>query len=163
MVLTAADRLLKKEHSRWWRTRSKEEMIRRAAERLTNSPSVPWSEVNNFHFTDRFFGAHQVGRLLGFKSRQYSMPGNFSTPFQGHVLQTARRESTFAPSYHFVTDMSTDKAWTNLPGGPKESRFSRYYNNDIPNWLAGTYKVLQAVEEEAVDDMQTPTEEQGDS
>jgi len=149
MVLTAADRLLKKDQSCWWRTRSKEEMIRRAAQRLIDDPEVPWSEVNNFHFADRFFGAHQVGRLFGFKSRQYPMPGNFSTPFQGHVLQTARRESTFAPSYHFVADMSTEKAWTNLPGGPKESRFSRYYNNDIPNWLAGTYKQLSAFEETA--------------
>ena len=70
------------------------------------------------------------------------MPGNHATPFQGHVLSTATRENTFAPSYHFVADLSTDEAWTNLPGGPSESRFSGYYNNDVARWLAGEYKRL---------------------
>ena len=57
-------------------------------------------------------------------------------------MQTATRETTFAPSYHLVTDMGSDAAWTNLPGGPSESRFSRYYRNDLPNWFTGTYKQL---------------------
>ena len=70
------------------------------------------------------------------------MPGNHATPFQGHVFQTATRESTFAPSYHFVTDLGSDVAWTNLPGGPSESRFSKFYRSDIPLWLDGEYKQL---------------------
>ena len=80
--------------------------------------------------------------MLGFNSRKYSMPGNHATPFQGHVLQTATRETTFAPSYHFVTDLSSDEAWTNLPGGPSESRFSRYYKSDLERWAKGEYKRL---------------------
>ena len=142
MVLTAADRLLKKEQSSWWEGRSKAELIRRAAQRLQKVGAQPWSEINYFHFTDRFFGSHQVGRLLGFQSRRYVMPGNHATLFQGHVMQTATRETTFSPSYHLVTDMGTDIAWTNLPGGPSESRFSRYYKNDLPRWFTGTYKQL---------------------
>ena len=55
---------------------------------------------------------------------------------------TATRESTFAPSYHFVTDFEADEAWTNLPGGPSESRFSRWYRSDIPRWCSGQYKRL---------------------
>ncbi len=140
MVLAAADRLLKREASIWWRGRNKGDLIRRAGERTNNEPDQPWSSVNNFHFTDRFFGKHQVGRMLGFNSRRYPMPGNHATPFQGHVLQTATRESTFAPSYHFVTDLGTDEAWTNLPGGPSESRFSRFYKNDVARWFTGEYK-----------------------
>ena len=88
--------------------------------------------------------------MLGFHSKRYPMPGCHATPFQGHVLQTATRETTFAPSYHFVADMSTDHAWTNIPGGPSESRFSSLYNNDISRWLSGEYKKLTAhVEEES--------------
>ena len=144
MVLTAADRLLKKDQSSWWEGKSKAELIRRAAERLEKESAQPWSDVNYFHFADRFFGSQQVGRLLGFKSRRYAMPGNHATPFQGHVMQTATRESTFAPSYHLVTDLGTDVAWTNLPGGPSESRFSRYYKNDLARWFTGSYKPLTA-------------------
>ncbi len=142
MILRTADRMLLKDDSVCWQGRDKGELIRRAAARVQQDADQPWSEVNNFHFTDRFFGNHQVGRLFGFNSRRYPMPGNHATPFQGHVLQTARRESTFAPSYHFVTDLGRDEAWTNLPGGPSESRFSRYYKNDVGRWFTGEYKRL---------------------
>jgi penicillin amidase len=145
MILTAADRLLARNESHWWRNRDKGALIRQAALRLEQGElnGQPWSKINTFHFTDRFFGTHQVGRMLGFNSRRYPMPGNHATPFQGHVLQTATRETTFAPSYHFVTDLGTDEAWTNLPGGPSENRFSRYYNNDVARWLTGEYKRLR--------------------
>ena len=142
MVLTAADRLLQREDSTWWRNRGKGELIRRAAQQLESEPDAPWSSVNNFHFTDRFFGTHQVGRILGYNSRSYCMPGCHATPFQGHVLQTAKRESTFAPSYHFVTDLGSDEAWTNVPGGSSESRFSKFYNNGVRLWFEGRYKRL---------------------
>ena len=86
---------------------------------------MPWSEKNNFQFVNRFVSQGRVGRLLGFETNRIPMPGCHATPFQGHVLQTAMHEQTFAPSYHFVTDLGTDEAWTNLPGGPSESPFSR--------------------------------------
>lgn len=142
MVLTMADRVLRLSESRWWQTRDKGELIRKAAAKLSKEPDLAWSELNYFHFTDRFFGTHQVGRLLGYRTRRRAMPGCYATPFQGHVMQTATRESTFAPSYHFVTDMGSDEAWTNLPGGPSESRFSKFYKNDLDRWFNGGYKRL---------------------
>ncbi len=144
MVITAVDRLLHKETSSWWRDRDKGQLIRRAAEKLADEKDQPWSELNTFRFTNRFFGTQRAGRLLGFHTGELAMPGNFATPFQGHLLRTATRESTFAPSYHFVTDMNSDEAWTNLPGGPSESRFSKYYKTDIERWRKGEYKQLSA-------------------
>jgi penicillin amidase len=141
MVLTAADRLLHRDQSWWWHGRDKGDLIRRAAAKLEGQPiAKTWGDVNNFHFANRFFGNHRVGRLLGYNSRVYPMPGCHATPFQGHVIQTALRESTFAPSYHFVTSFHEDRIWSNLPGGPSESRFSSFYRNDIPRWLTGEYK-----------------------
>jgi penicillin amidase len=144
MVLTAADRLLQRDSSWWWQGRAKAEIIRRAAARVVDQPDITWGDVNRFHFVNRFVGNHRVGRLLGYNTRSHAMPGCHATPFQGHVFQTARREATFAPSYHFVTCMGTDEAWTNLPGGPSESRFSQFYRSDIPLWLDGDYKRLAA-------------------
>jgi penicillin amidase len=144
MIVNTADRLLLDGNAEWWQGRNLGEIVQRATAKTEREHvDVPWSELNNFHFTDRFFGNRQVGRLLGFNSRRYPMPGNHATPFQGHVLQTATRESTFAPSYHLVTDLGTDEAWTNLPGGPSESRFSRLYNNDVGRWFSGEYKPLR--------------------
>jgi penicillin amidase len=142
MVLTAIDRLLQKQNSRWWSGRDKGEMIRRAAERVASEPEQPWSEINSFRFTNRFFEGHLAGRLLGLHTGEFPMRGCHATPFQGHLLRAAKRESTFAPSYHFVTDMAADEAWTNLPGGPSERRLSGYYKNDIQRWVDGKFKRL---------------------
>jgi penicillin amidase len=143
MVLTAIDRTLRKVTSSWWRGRSKKVLVQKAAELAQTEPVIPWSEFNSFHFMNRFFGTARAGRLLGFKSRPIAMPGCASTVFQGHLMTTATRENTFAPSYHFVTDMGVPgEAWTNLPGGPSESRFSEWYKTDIPRWISGEYKRL---------------------
>lgn len=150
LVLTAIDRVLPKVTSSWWRERDKGEMIRRAADRAAAEKPRRWRDVNSFHFTDRFFGGTQgrttTGRLLGFHSSKTPMPGCHATPFQGHLKATATRESTFAPSYHFVADLGTDEAWTNLPGGPSENRFSKWYKADIARWTTGEYKRLAGAE-----------------
>jgi penicillin G amidase len=142
MVLTAIDRTLRKVTSSWWRGRSKKALVQRAAELAQQEPVRPWSEFNTFHFVNRFFGSARAGRLLGFRSGKITMPGCAGTIFQGHLITTATRESTFAPTYHMVTDLGTNEAWTNLPGGPSESRFSEWYKTDIPRWIAGEYKRL---------------------
>ncbi len=142
MVLTSIDRLLVKDHSRWWSDRHKGDMIRTAAEKLAAEPDQPWGEFNSFHFVNRFISSRRMGRYLGFHTRRMPMPGCHATPFQGHLLTTATRETTFAPSYHFVADLGTDEAWTNLPGGPSESRFSPFYKIDITRWQTGEYKKL---------------------
>lgn len=140
MVLTSADLILKKEKSLWWENRDKGELIHTAADRLLLEKMEPWSTTNSFHFANRFFEGRLGGHFLGFHTPPMPMPGCHATPFQGHLLRTATRETSFAPSYHFVTDLGTDEAWTNLPGGPNESRFSKFYKNDIPRWATGEYK-----------------------
>jgi penicillin amidase len=142
MVLSAIDRLLPKATSLWWSGRDKRELVRRAALRAQQEPVQPWKGFNSFHFVNRFFRGGRAHRLFGFRSKAIGMPGCHATPFQGHLLTTATRESSFAPSYHFVTDLGSDEAWTNLPGGPSENRFSKWYKVDIPRWLSGQYKRL---------------------
>jgi penicillin amidase len=142
MVVTCIDRLLKKEDSLWWREQGKEPLIRAAVEKLHGEADQPWSVTNAFKFTNRFFESQFVGRALGIQTSELPMRGCHATPFQGHLLRAAKRETTFAPSYHFVTDLGTQEAWTNLPVGPSESWFSRWYKSDIPRWLSGEYKRL---------------------
>jgi penicillin G amidase len=150
MVLVMIDRLLKQETSRWWMERDKGDMIAAAAEKVAGERDETWGEFNSFHFVNRFIANERVGRYLGFHTRDLPMPGCHATPFQGHLLVTAKRQTSFAPSYHFVTDMGTDEAWTNLPGGPSESRFSPFYKSDIVRWQTGTYKRLAAERESGV-------------
>lgn len=149
MVITCIDRLLSRDDSLWWQGRDKAELIRKAALKLQSEVDQPWSVTNAFKFTNRFFESQRVGRALGFHTGELPMPGCHATPFQGHLLRVAKRETTFAPSYHFVVDLGSDEAWTNLPGGPSESRFSGWYMNDIPRWCDGNYKQLSPHESSA--------------
>jgi penicillin amidase len=148
MVLTAIDRLLMRDDSLWWQGRNKAELIRQAAQRLKREKDEPWSKINAFQFTNRYVEGRFVGRAFGFHTREMALPGCHATPFQGHLLRAARREASFAPSYHFVSDLGTDQAWTNLPGGPSESRVSGFYKNDIARWISGQYKELAVVDGE---------------
>ncbi len=141
-VITSIDRLLHKTDSLWWAGRDKGQLIRKAAAALSAEAIPPWSVTNAFHFTNRFFEGQLVGRTLGLHTAELPMPGCHATPFQGHLLRSATREATFAPSYHFTADVRQPEAWTNLPGGPSESWFSRWYKNDIARWCAGDYKRL---------------------
>ncbi|MDA7977384.1 MAG: penicillin acylase family protein [Pirellulales bacterium] len=158
MMVTCIDRVLMQEDSSWWAPGTKELLITAAGvhldEELKKKPAAAWRETNAFRFTNRFFEGTLVGKALGFHTGDRAMPGCFATLFQGHLLKVAQREATFAPSYHFVTDLNTDDAWTNLPGGPSESRFSKYYRSDIPLWETGEYKHLDAWphEEEEADE-----------
>ncbi|MFO0916052.1 MAG: penicillin acylase family protein [Pirellulales bacterium] len=142
MVLQAADRLLMREDPSWIHHHDRQTIARRAAERVMGEQEQTWGEFNQFQFVDRFLGGRSVRRLLGIDSGRCAMPGCHATPFQGHVFRTAVREQTFAPSYHFVTDLGQDLVWTNLPGGPSESQFSPYYQSDLPLWKTGKYKRL---------------------
>ncbi len=142
-VIECVDRLLHKEESAWWKHRDKGEMIRRAAEKLVGGQFEPWSVTNAFYFSNRFFEDRFVGRALGIHTADMAMPGCHATPFQGHLLRSATRETTFAPSYHFVVDLSTSEAWTNLPGGPSESLFSRWYRSDLQRWCDAEYKRIE--------------------
>ena len=145
MLLTAIDRLLVREHSVWWQGRSMADLIRSAGKRVEQEPPQPWSVTNGFHFVNRFLDDGFFGRALGFSTGEIAMPGCHATLFQGHLLKSARRETTFAPSYHFVTDLGTNEAFTNLPGGPSENGMSGWYKNDIPRWHDGHYKRLAPV------------------
>lgn len=142
MVLTAIDKLLIKQESLWWQGRDKGDLIRRAGERVQSMPDDTWAVTNGFHFTNRFLESKLVGRAFGLHTSELPMPGCHATVFQGHLLKSAKRETTFAPSYHFVTDLGADEAWTNLPGGPSESGLSGFYKNDLVRWRTGQYKRL---------------------
>lgn len=142
MVVAAVDRALKRPDSKWWAGRDPAELVRRAAERVAVEDARSWAVTNAFQFTNRFFEGRFVGRALGFHTSELPMRGCHATPFQGHLLRVATRETTFAPSYHFVADLGAREAWTNLPGGPTEHWFSRYYKADLPRWLDGRYKRL---------------------
>ena len=108
---------------------------------MASEKDQPWSVTNAFHFTNRFVEARLWAARLACTPAKCPCPATMPR-LSGTLVAGARRETTFAPSYHFVTDLGTDEAWTNLPGGPSESRVSGFYKNDIRRWRLGEYKQL---------------------
>jgi len=104
---------------------------------------MPWGRRQQIVMKNIFF----EGRLpawLGFDHGPVELPGNRATVVQGGIFTSLNRQTTFTPSWRFITDLGDDSARTALAGGPSGRRFSRWYTTDIKRWLGGNYKTLEA-------------------
>ena len=109
---------------------------------LKKTPAIPYGETRKIYLRHLLFGG-RLPEFLGFDYGPISLPGNRSTVAQGQIFKSGGRVTTFSPSWHFIADMSGDAAYTNLPGGTTDRRFSLWYVNDLKNWFAGRYKKLE--------------------
>jgi penicillin amidase len=134
--------VLRKEKSAWFEGRSREEILREAFEGIDEEETAPWGAVNRITMTNIFFGG-KLPKFLGMDRGPFAVPGSTDTPRQGTVYRDAGRDTSFCPSYRFVTDMGSDAAWTIIPGGPSEKRFSDFYIADLEDWLEGRYKKIE--------------------
>ncbi len=103
------------------------------------APLEPWGRRNRVVFAN-MFSAGRLPAMLGFDYGPVALPGNHATVHQGTTLRVGGRTSNVAACYRFVADLAEEGAWTNLPGGPSESRFSRHYRSDLTNWLRARFK-----------------------
>jgi penicillin amidase len=135
------DRVLLSADSTWLPAGARAATISRAvAHVLDQRLSLrPWGEVNQIMLNNLFFG----GRLpawTGMDHGPYALPGNHATIFQGNTFTVGTRKTSFAPCYRMVADLAGENLWSNYPGGPSESRFSRGYRSVVTDWLSGTYR-----------------------
>ncbi|MFH1514199.1 MAG: penicillin acylase family protein, partial [bacterium] len=141
------DRILLSEKSSWFRGRTREEIYSKAAEKALSIDIKSWGEVQQVMLTNIFFGG-KLPRFLGFDRGPITIIGSLATPHQGQIFESAGRQTSFAPSYRMITDLSKDEVYTNMAGGPSDRRFSKWYSSDIENWATGKYKKLRPVDEE---------------
>ena len=89
----------------------------------------------------------RLPRWVGFDHGPIELPGSRATIVQSGIFKSHNRQTTFTPSWRFITDLGEDWALTALAGGPSGRRFSKWYKNDIDRWLNGDYKTLSANED----------------
>lgn len=140
LLFAGVDRILHNDASLWWAGRDKADLIRRAARRAAAKPDRLWGEINRLTFENRFLPGF-LARALRLRIGPMPLAGCHATPFQGH-LRGGRRRTAFGPSYHFVTDLAAEGAWTNLPGGVSENRLGGLYKSDLKRWFKGEFKQL---------------------
>ena len=133
------DRILLSEKSLWFGAKKREELYLQAAETALKGPPGKWGDTRKLVLTNILFNG-KLPKFLGFDRGPITIIGSLATPHQGQIFQSAGRQTSFAPSFRLVTDLSTDDIYTNMSGGPSDRRFSKWYCSDLANWMTGKYK-----------------------
>ncbi len=102
----------------------------------------PWGMTNRIQMNHLFFQG-KLPRFLGFDHGPVGLPGGRATIVQGAVYRAHGRDSSFAPSWRMVADLSENQIWSVLAGGVSDRRFHPTYKSEISNWLQGRYKTIQ--------------------
>jgi len=140
------DRVLLSEKSAWFGNRTRDEIYRKALARALQELPKPYGETRQIVMKHLLFGG-KLPRWLGFDRGPIPLLGSRATVHQGQIYRAGGRETTFAPSLRLVTDLSGDEMHTTLAGGASDRRFSKWYANEIDDWLKGRYKVLYGFEQ----------------
>jgi penicillin amidase len=139
------DRVLLTENSAWFCGQQRDDLYRRIIADALKIPIWSWGSRQKLLMSYLPFQGRpsRILRMLRI-NRMIRLPGGRATIQQGQIYRSANRQTSFAPGYRFITDFSTDDALTNLPGGPAESPFSKWYCSDLESWAKGRYKTLRA-------------------
>lgn len=140
------DVLAREDGAEWFGAEGKAALVGRVArtalEGLDPASLPAWGGTRRVVLRHLLFGG-KLPAFLGFDRGPVEVVGGRATVVQGQVLTLAGRESSFCPSWRFVTDLATDVSETALAGGPSDRRFSRWYATDVPRWLAFERKTLK--------------------
>ncbi len=135
------DEILMNPRSAWFDGRPRDELFKKAIkEGLTAAPKQ-YGKTRMVTLSHLLFGG-KLPRFLGFDYGPISLPGGRATVPQGQIFRSAGRVTTFSPSYRMIADLGERTLHTNIAGGSSDRRFSRWYMNDMENWMKGVYKVL---------------------
>lgn len=134
------DLVLLKKKSRWFVGRSQKNIYMEAIEKGLQVEARPYGEVQTFIFKHLIFGEAPSVINRRFNRGPYPMEGSRGTVKQGQLFGIDGNRSSFAPSYRIIVDFAQKGVYSNLPGGPSDRVFSRWYSRDIDNWLNAKYK-----------------------
>ena len=139
------DRVLLGDDESWFRGEGRKALFRRVITEtlmeLEKHPRRTWGQTRPVTMKHILLSG-KLPKFVGLDHGPIALPGTRSTIAQGSVLKSYGRETTFVPSYRFITDLGSDEAFTVLAGGPSERPRSRWYKQDIKLWLSRRYKIL---------------------
>jgi len=135
------DKILLSENSLWFGNLTREDLYLRAAEKALKSEPEKWGNTRKVIMKNILFDG-KLPKFFGFDRGPITIIGCLATPHQGQIFKSAGRQTTFAPGFRMVIDLSTDEMNTNMAGGPSDRRFSKWYSSDLGNWISGKYKTI---------------------
>lgn len=136
------DKILLMETSSWFNGQTREEIYKRSLEKTLRIEPKKWGDVQKVILRHLLFGG-KLPVFLGFDRGPITIIGGRATIHQGQIYRSANRETTFAPSYRFITDFAKEEFFSAMAGGPSGRRFSRWYVSGLNDWVKGKYKTLR--------------------
>jgi len=135
------DALLMKERSSWFGGKTRDELLTVAIERGLAKEARAWGEGRKVMMKNIMMSG-KMPKWMGFDYGPIELIGNRATIPQGQIFKTMGRDSTFSPTYKFVTDFSEECIHSTMAGGPSDRRFSKWYTSGVADWLAGKYRKM---------------------
>ena len=142
------DDILCNEGAEWFDGVNRTTVLGEAVERGIDVKPKPYGKTRKFDVENVFFGGRLPG-FLGFDMNNRSLPGSRATIPQMQIVTMLNREVAVGPSYRMIVEIDRPGIWSNLPGGPSDNRFSRWYKSDFDNWERGFYKRLEVGTEDS--------------
>ena len=136
------DTILLSEKSSWFGGESRDELYTKIIGPALDTEIKTLGDVRKFMMTNILFGG-KFPAFFGFDRGPIVGIGGRATIHQGQIYRSGNRTTTFFPSFRVVMDLADEQVYTNLAGGPSDSRFSKWYCSDLQNWIKGNYKILQ--------------------
>lgn len=130
------DAVLMQPSSPWFGEHGRDEILTEVLEEALNCRIQPWSTRRDLTLRHLLLG-DKLPAQAGFDVGPIKLPGGRATVQQGQIYRSGGRDTSFAPSWRLITDMSQDSAHTGLPGGASDRRFSRWYTASLDLWLRG--------------------------
>jgi len=53
------------------------------------------------------------------------------------------QSATFAATFRMIADLDNDELLNNVPGGPSDRRFSKYYILGVNDWINAKYHIFK--------------------
>jgi len=116
-------------------------MLQRAIDEGLNCTPLPYGSTRMIYFKHLLF-ADKIPALFGFDYGPVSLPGGRATITQGQIFNSAGRTTTFSPSCRIIADMGSRELHTNTTGGNCDRRFSRWYSNNMKDWITAGYRII---------------------
>ena len=130
-----------KERSSWFGGKTRDELLTVAIERGLAKEARAWGEGRKVMMKNIMMSG-KMPKWMGFDYGPIELIGNRATIPQGQIFKTMGRDSTFSPTYKFVTDFSEECIHSTMAGGPSDRRFSKWYTSGVADWLAGKYRKM---------------------
>ncbi len=135
------DDILLSENSAWFRQHGRQQLYEKAIEEGLKEKPRRFARTRRIRFAHILFRGSLLAHL-GFDYGPAALPGGSGCINVGLLSGSPFGRTAVGPAYRQIADMSSNDLYTNMPGGPSDRRFSRWYSSEFKNWFRGEYKCL---------------------